>query len=137
MSPDLDHLSRLFPISDNLHLGLALSFTVPDGQGKVSCLIALQDVGFSTTPGEDVLEGSTEAQLLASILLTGWGGRGGVLGGGIQSPLLPQFQLQASRALASPYRLQFGSPISAIVGATSELYFVVNGMVRNKYMRDG
>ncbi|KAL0607396.1 hypothetical protein AAY473_023999 [Plecturocebus cupreus] len=52
---DLDHLSRLLLISDNLHLGLVLSFTVLDGQGKVSRLVAFQDVGLATTPGKDVL----------------------------------------------------------------------------------
>lgn len=52
---DLDHLYRLFPISDNLHLGLALSLTVPDGHVQVPHLAVLQDVELATTPGKDIL----------------------------------------------------------------------------------
>lgn len=52
---NLDHLHKLLPISDDLHLGLALPFTVPEGLGQVLSLAALQDVALSITPGEDVL----------------------------------------------------------------------------------
>lgn len=56
--PNLNHLSWLFSIGDNFHLGLALPLAVPDGQGQVPCLVTFQDVGLCTTPGEDVLQRS-------------------------------------------------------------------------------
>lgn len=52
---DVDHLYRFFPISDNLHLGLSLSLTVPDGHVQVPYLAVLQDVELATTPGKDIL----------------------------------------------------------------------------------
>lgn len=59
----LDRLGRLLPNTDDLHLGLALPLTVPDGQGQVPSLVALQNVGLSTTPGKDVLQGSGTPRL--------------------------------------------------------------------------
>lgn len=53
---NLDHLRRLLSIGNDFHLGLALPLAVPDGQGQVSGLVALQDVGLATTPGKDVLQ---------------------------------------------------------------------------------
>lgn len=70
MSLNLDHVGRLLPIGDDLHVGLALPLAVPDGQRQVPCLVPLQYVGLRTTPGKDVLEGSGEAQVRAMCILS-------------------------------------------------------------------